>query len=208
MGEWPAAKYFAEPATQRLSGKPICHSLVNIFTKPNLLQDDHVSEEETVSSMETSLVLPGPHASSDEGSLETDPDDDDDSTPPFDYGDSVAVFDEWVSLERRESRQMFAVRLMDLLIHEHGYLKTKAAEEAANVVQVNERTVRRWHKDFYEHNGQLTEDGRGRYERLCILSDENCQKKALSWVRANAFKKGEPVMTAADFLMGELLPTS
>ena len=66
---------------------------------------------------------------------------------------------------------------------------------------MSERTVRRWHKDFYEHGGQLTEDGRGRYERLSILSDENCRKKALVWVRRNAFRRGEPVMTAADFLI-------
>ena len=85
--------------------------------------------------MDTSIVLPGPHASSDEGLSDSDDSNDENSsTPSFGYEDCVEVFDEWVMMERRESRQMIAVRLMDLLVHEHGYLKMKAAEEAANVI--------------------------------------------------------------------------
>lgn len=146
--------------------------------------------------LDTSLVLPAIHASSDESS-----DNDSGDETEFSYADSVQQFDQWIGVQRRETRQMLAVRLADLLIHEHNYLKTKAGEEAANVVQVNEKTVRRWHSDFYSHNGHLTEDGRGRYERLSVLNDENCRKSATEWVRFNASKKGEPVMTAPDFLM-------
>ena len=149
------------------------------------------------SDVNTSLLLPSVHASSDESSRDSDSSDE----PEFTYAESVDMFDQWISVQRREVKQMVAVRLTDLLIHEHGYLKTKAAEEAANVIRVNEKTVRRWRSDFYAHKGQLTEDGRGQYERLSILSDETCRKKAAEWVRSNASKKGEPVMTAPDFLM-------
>ena len=146
--------------------------------------------------------MPAVHVSSDEISSG---DDDDDSEDGEDYSFTVAegqdVFEEWIAVQRRETRQMFAVRLMDLLITDHNYLKTKAAEESANVIGVNEKTVRRWHTEFYSSGGCFKEDDRGVYERLCVLSDENCRKITLEWVRCNAYKKGEPIMTASDFLL-------
>ena len=71
--------------------------------------------------------------------------------------------------------------------------------------------MRRWYKEFYDNRGQFNEDARGQYERLCVLKDEQCRKRALVWVQGHVYNKGGPVMTAADFVHfvnSSLLPSA
>ena len=59
-----------------------------------------------------------------------------------------------------------------------------------------ERTVRRYRKEFFENGLKFKDSQQGKHKRLLVLSNENLRKE---WVRENAFKKGEPNMTAASF---------
>ena len=45
----------------------------------------------------------------------------------------------------------------------------------------------------------ISSDSTSKQERLLVLNDENLRKTAAEWVRVNAFKKGEPNMTALNF---------
>ena len=59
--------------------------------------------------------------------------------------------------------------------------------------------MRRYRKEFFENKFQFRGSRQGKYERLMVLSDEELHKKACKWVHENAFKKGQPNMTAAMF---------
>lgn len=52
-------------------------------------------------------------------------------------------------------------------------------------------------KEFQDNNYSFKE---GKYERLLVLNDEGLRERACEFVRANAFKKGEPNMTSLSFL--------
>ena len=57
-------------------------------------------------------------------------------------------------------------------------------------------------KNFLENYGSLIVDGRGNYARSKVLDDKEYRDLALEWVRAHANVKGEPNMTAMDFVLG------
>ena len=142
-----------------------------------------------------SLLLPGVHDSADEDENQSD-----EEGEEFNQDKASDALTEWMLTQPRENKQSFSVMLMDHFIVKWKFVKTRAAQEAAEIVKVNEKTVRRWHKEFYDNKGCFSEDARGQYERLCVLNDEDCRKKALAWVRGHVYNKGGPIMTAADFL--------
>ena len=85
-----------------------------------------------------------------------------------------------------------------------------AAKESASFTGYNERTVRGYRKQFFEGKGKLEETRQGNYKRGCLLNDESLRLDAAMWARENAYKKGEPNMTAGKFcqyVSEELLPS-
>ena len=68
-----------------------------------------------------------------------------------------------------------------------------------------------WHNDFYANKGEFSDSAQGKHNRTYVLDDEDCCKKALSWLHEHAYHKGKPNMTAATFATWvnvELLPKS
>ena len=68
----------------------------------------------------------------------------------------------------------------------------------------------RYRKEFFENKFQFRGSRQGKHERLMVLSDEELRKKACKWVHENAFKKGQPNMTAAmfcNYVNSTLLPS-
>ena len=63
----------------------------------------------------------------------------------------------------------------------------------------HERTVRAYAEEFFENDMKFNNAQQSKYERQCVLSDEELRSQASLWVRENAFKKGEPNMTSAFF---------
>ena len=74
----------------------------------------------------------------------------------------------------------------------------------------NEKTVRRYRKQFIEGKGKFEEGKQGKYECHCLLHEEELRLDAAMWARENAYKKGEANMTAGKFCQwvnNELLPS-
>ena len=65
-------------------------------------------------------------------------------------------------------------------------------------------------RSLSENKLQFRGSRQGKHERLMVLSDEELRKKACKWVHENAFKKGQPNMTAAmfcNYVNSTLLPS-
>ena len=54
-------------------------------------------------------------------------------------------------------------------------------------------------RNFFANNIQFKDTQQGKYERQCVLSDEDLRSRASQWVRENAFKKGKSNMTSPMF---------
>ena len=92
-----------------------------------------------------------------------------------------------------------------------GLTAVAAAKEAGLLLDVNEKTMRTWRRDFYNNNSSFSESKQGRHSRPFVLDDENCRHRAAEWVRRNATVKGKPNLTAAKFsswVNTDLLPSS
>ena len=95
---------------------------------------------------------------------------------------------------------MMAMMLFDSYIERFGLLQTKAAEEVALLLGLNEKTIRRWrHYWWIDNKGSFSESTKGKYKRYIVIDDEEYRDKALKWIRENATAKGKPNMTAATF---------
>ena len=153
-------------------------------------------------SLDDSLVLPAIN----------DPDSSDDTEDaPFSSTDANETYKEWIGCQCKDNVKMIAVILMDTFIQRFSLTNVAAATEAGLVVGYNEQTIRKWHADFYACKGEFSCSIQGKHSRPYVLDDENCRKKALSWLRESAYKKGQPNMTAATFaawVNTDLLPNS
>ena len=124
--------------------------------------------------------------------------------------DPQGVFDDWVVSLRAYDRKILSVSLLETLRARQGLTVVDAAKESASFTGYNERTVRRYRKQFFEGKGKLEETRQGKYKRCCLLNDESLRLDAAMWARGNAYKKGEPNMTAGKFCQyvnDELLPS-
>ena len=70
-----------------------------------------------------------------------------------------------------------------------GLTNVTAATEAGLVVGYNEHSIWDWHKEFYDNDRESHESLKGKYHRPYVLDDENCQKKALTWLHERACDK-------------------
>jgi hypothetical protein len=106
---------------------------------------------------------------------------------------------------------MLAVLLMESFRKRQKMQVVDAAREAGSIVGYSDRTVRTLRKQFWDNSGMLEERKQGKYERMTVYGDEEMNRKAAEWVRANAFLKGQPNMTAQSFCVWvneDLLPSS
>ena len=108
----------------------------------------------------------------------------------------------WIDELEREDLKMLAMLMYDNYRKRFGLLKTSAAKEVALCLGMGEKTVRLWRKNFLENSGSFTVDGRGKYARSKVLDDKEFRDLALEWVCAHVNVKGEPNITATDFVRG------
>lgn len=129
------------------------------------------------------------------------------------FSESTAqeFYKEWIECQPKYTIKMMAVVLMDTFRKRFGLTDVAAAKEAGLVVGFNEKTIRGWRNNFYECKGEFSDSAQGKHNRPYVLDDEDCRKKALVWLRDNAYKKGQPNLTAATFaawVNEDLLPNS
>ena len=117
----------------------------------------------------------------------------------FDGDATQDVFDDFVLSLPLDDRRMLAVLLMESFMNRQKMQVVDAAREAGSIVGYSDRTVRTLRKQFWDNNGMLEERKQGKYARMTVYGDEELNKKAAQWVRANALLKGQPNMTAQSF---------
>ena len=108
--------------------------------------------------------------------------------------------DEWIQVLDKEEMVSVAMFLCYHLVSMFSFTETKAAEYAATMLNKNERTVRRWRNAVVSNDGVMPESKHGRHQRIGVLwRNEELNKKAREYVRANAHVKGRPNLTSIDF---------
>ena len=129
----------------------------------------------------------------------------------FDDDAAQEVFDDFILCLPIDDRRMLAMLLTEGFRRRQKMGIVDAAREAGSIVGYSDRTVRDLRKQFWDNEGMLDERRQGKYEQMMVCKDEQLNKKAAEWVRENAFKKGEPNMTAQSYclwLNEHLLPSS
>ena len=109
------------------------------------------------------------------------------------------------------------VDLVAMFVYYHlvtmlSFTETRAAEHVAMMIGYSDRTMRQWRHDLVENDGVLQEMKQGQYQRSSVLwQNEELNKEATKYVRANSTVKGNPNLTAIGFsnwINKELLPNS
>ena len=67
---------------------------------------------------------------------------------------------------------MLSVSLLHAYKTRQGMGVVDAAQESASFTGFNEKTVRRYRKQFIEGKGKFEEGKQGKYERHCLLHEE------------------------------------
>ena len=149
--------------------------------------------------MDESFVLPAPKECS--GNLETHKDSETDKD--FDRTTSdeerSSIYADWIDQSEQENVKIMAMLMYDNYRGHFGLLKMSAAKEVALYLGYSEKTVRRWRKDFIVGSRHYSVDGRGKYAQNIVINDKEYRDLALNWIHENAYVKGNPNMTAADF---------
>ena len=118
----------------------------------------------------------------------------------------------WLQSLDRDDLKSLAIYLCYQFVSELSFTETRAAEYAAMMVGKSERTVRQWRVDVIRNDGEMPESKQGRFQRSGVLwRNEDLNKRATEYVRANAAVKGRPNMTLVDFckwINDTLLPNS
>ena len=152
------------------------------------------------SSQDESILLPGPVTGEDSDEWEgSDEDSDSEFEGTFTREDADGVYQDWLVGVDRDDVKMLALMVHDNYTERFGLTNTAAAAEVGLLLGFNEKTIRRWRKDFYTNKREFSEYRRGKYVRYAVLEDEEYRDMTLEWIRANAYTKGSPNMPALRF---------
>ena len=110
-----------------------------------------------------------------------------------------SIYADWIDQSEQEYVKIMAMLIYDNYRELFGLLKMSAAKEVALYLGYSEKTVRRWRKDFIEGSRHYSVDGRGKYAQNIVINDKEYRDLALKWIHENAYVKGKPNMTTADF---------
>ena len=120
--------------------------------------------------------------------------------------------DEWIDILDKDDKKSLAMFLCHNLSLHFNLSYTKAAEMAAEMIKKSDRTVRQWRSDLVNNDGIMPCTKQGKYIRTGVLwQNEELNKKASDYVRANQNIKGKPNMTVTEFckwINNDLLPNS
>ena len=107
---------------------------------------------------------------------------------------------EWINDLHRDDLMSLTIVLHHLLVTTLQFPMTRASQIIADLVGKSDRTVREWRATFLANSGSFPETLQGKYQRTGVLwQNEELNKKATAFVRANAAIKGRPNMKIASF---------
>ena len=146
-----------------------------------------------------------------EGSMENDSSDEqsEDEEYAFTYEEAQSILREWSSDQVAEAMHVQGILLVEVLMREADMSRSRAAEVAAKYVPSSERSLRRWHSDFYVSSGDIVPEERGTWKRNILLNDEKVLSKATKWLRAETAKRNSDLTVAKfkNWINSHLLPS-
>ena len=193
------------------------HSLEAAAKGREILKQARVDPDATVSPAMEGVISENEAHAADSAVLHEEPGP---SRPPVDTTEGdvsplkvmEAFVEGWVQALDHEDRKSLAMLLCFVLVKELSLTETNAAALTAREICKNEKTVHCWHTDLVSNGGAFSESNQGRYQRTGVLwANEDLNKKATAYVRANAAVKGKPNMTSMEFckwVNKTLLPNS
>lgn len=134
-------------------------------------------------SLDQSVVLPGPDAEDSSPSEPESGESSDEYECEFSQDDADAAYQDWLLTLDREDVKMMALMLHGHYIARFGLTHSSAAAEVALLLGFNEKTIRLWRKDFFTNRGEFSEYQRGSYARYTILKDEEYHTLARKYFR-------------------------
>ena len=115
---------------------------------------------ESSESLEESFRVPVTTQLSDHDSSESS-----DDSGGFTNVDAHHIYKEWLQQHPRQSVKMMAVMFLDGLLENFNTTTLGAAKEVGLLIGHNEKTVRTWHRYFYDNQGHFTESKQGKHLR-------------------------------------------
>lgn len=112
------------------------------------------------------LALPNPGVESD-SEYESEPEEGE-----FDDDKAQSIFDDFMVALPLYYRRMLAVVLMESFRKRQQMNIKEAAQETGSIVGWNEKTVRKYRKDFFDNKGELGDTRQGKYKRMTVYQDE------------------------------------
>ena len=105
------------------------------------------------------------------------------SSSESDFDDEKAqdMFDDWMVSLRSYNRKLLSVALLQAFKTGQGMLVMDAAKESASFTGFKEKTVRRCKKQFFDGKGRFENTKQGKYERHCLLNEEELGLDAAMW---------------------------
>ena len=83
--------------------------------------------------------------------------DKDSSEDEYDFtcDDAKSILREWIADQPAEVSHIQGILLVEVLMRECGMSKTQASQVATSYTSSSERSLRRWHTDFYTSSGDI-----------------------------------------------------
>jgi hypothetical protein len=106
----------------------------------------------------------------------------------FTSHDAQEVLKEWIADQPSEASQFQGILLVEVLMRECGLTRSVASKLATKYTISSERSLRRWHSDFYKSSGNIVPEERGTWVRRVLIGDENIRSKATKWLRKETAK--------------------
>ena len=88
------------------------------------------------------------------------------------------MYDQWLNSQPKDCLKTMATMVMHILMDRLNFTTVGVAAEVALLLNLSEKTVRKWRRDLYQNKGRFTELKQGKHSRNSILDDENLRSKA------------------------------
>jgi len=107
---------------------------------------------------------------------------------------------EWVESLNRDDVMTLSMFLHLLLVFRLHFSLTDSAVMIGDLLGYSDRTVREWRSAFVNNNGSFPDSDQGTYQQSGVLwNNEELNKKAREFIKANASVKGKRNLTAGAF---------
>ena len=126
----------------------------------------------------------------------------------FTSHDAQEVLKEWIADQPSEASHFQGILLVEVLMRECGLSRSVASKLATKYTISSERSLRRWHSDFYKSSGNIVPEERGTWVRRVLIGDEKIRSKATKWLRKETAKwnSGLTVEKFKTWINSDLLP--